>query len=221
MSPADESPILPDFRPEPLMRVASLEVLRAISDPTRMRLIETMGRRQDPPWSVRELAAALAVPQTRLYHHIELLLAHGIVVPVERRVVSGIIETRYRIAALNFQLDRRMFRGDRDEATRAIHDTIATVFDTARDEIEAAMRSEARDPSEQEPEPDAHRVMVVRSGFHLSPARAAELRRRLSAVMADFDHETTDDASTPETEAWGLVLALYPLAHEAKEPSDG
>ena len=215
MSPADETILQPDARPEPAMRISSPETLRAISDPTRMRLMEVMVQRQDPAWSVKELAAALGVPQTRLYHHVEQLLAHGIVLPVERRVVSGIIETRYRVAALSFQLDRRLFEGDTDEATTMLHETLAAVFDTARDEIEAAMRSGAIDPSGTGPEHG--RVLVTRSLARLSPARAAEYRRRLTELSDEFG----DDEDAPDAESWGVVLAVYPMPPNAKEPSDG
>ena len=213
MSPADESPLYAGFLPEPEMRIANAETLRAISDPTRMRILETMVQRQDPPWSVKDLAAALGVPQTRLYHHVEQLLAHGLVRPVERRVVSGIIETRYRVAALSFQLDRRMFEADADEAAGILHDTMVAVFDTARDEIEAAMRSGAIDPSK------AHgdRILVSRGLARMTPARAAEFRRRLGELAEEF---ATLDDSDPEGQPWGVVLAVYPLSPQVKEPSD-
>lgn len=216
MSPADETTLQPGFMPEPVMLISGAQALRAISDPTRMRLMEVMVQRQDPAWSTKELAAALGVPTTRLYHHIEQLLAHGIVVPVEQRVVSGIIETRYRVAALSFQLDRRLFEGDTDTANRAIHDTLVTVFDSARDEIEAAMRSAASTPSEGTRDPDADRVLVARSLTRLSPARAAELRRRLNELQVEFA-----DEDLPEAESWGVVIAVYPMPPTTKEPSDG
>jgi DNA-binding transcriptional ArsR family regulator len=214
MSPADETELQPDFRPEATRRISSAETLRAISDPTRMRLMEVMVQRQDPPWSVKELAAALGVPQTRLYHHIDQLFAHDIVRPVERRVVSGIIETRYRVTALSFQLDRRLFEGGSDEPARMLHDTLVAVFDTARDEIEAAMRSGAVDPSGG----DEDRVLVSRGLARLTPERAAEYRRRLVALAEEFGDQ---DEGTPGTRPWGTVLAVYPLPTQAKEPSDG
>lgn len=216
MSPADETPLHPGFMPEPVMLISSAETLRAISDPTRMRLMEVMVQRQDPAWSVKELAAALEVPTTRLYHHIELLLTNGIVMPVERRIVSGIIETRYRIAALSFQLDRRMFEGDPDAATQAVHDTLVTIFDTARNEIEAAMRSAASTPSPDTGNHEDDRVLVARSLARLTPARAAEYRRRLGELQEEFA-----DEDSPEADAWGVVLAVYPMPPVAKEPSDG
>ena len=216
MTPAGDPSLQPGFMPAPVMLISRAETLRAVSDPTRMRLMEVMVQRQDPAWSTKELAAALGVPTTRLYHHIEQLLAHDIVVPVEQRVVSGIIETRYRVAALSFQLDRRLFEGDSDSATRAIHDTLVTVFDTARDEIEAAMRSAASTSSDGPRDPAADRVLVARSLTRLSPARAAEYRRRLNELQEEFG-----DEDTPDAEAWGVVLAVYPMPPTVKEPSDG
>lgn len=218
MSPADDIELHPGFLPEPVMRIADPETLRAISDPTRLRLMEVMVQRQDPPWSVKELAVALDVPQTRLYHHIEQLLARDVIRAVERRVVSGIIETRYRSAALSFQLDRRLFEGDSDAATRLLHDTLVTVFDTARDEIEAAMRSGAIDPSGGE---GTERVLVARSLARLTPGRAAEFRRRLAELQEEFAGTEPGVEPEPGAEPWGIVLAVYPLSSTPEEPTNG
>jgi DNA-binding transcriptional ArsR family regulator len=218
MSPADDIAIHPDFLPEPVLHISSPETLRAISDPTRLRILEVMVQRQDPPWSVKELAAALEVPPTRLYHHVEQLLAHDVVRAVERRVVSGIIETRYRAAALSFQIDRRLFEGDADEATRMLHDTLVTVFDSARDEIEAAMRRAGSDASGGE---GTDRVLVARSLTHLTPERAAEFRRRLTELHEAFAGEEPGATPDPGAEPWGIVLAVYPLPPSPKEPVDG
>lgn len=225
MSPSDEIELHPGFMPEPVMRISSPETLRAISDPTRLRILETMVQRQDPPWSVKELAAALGVPQTRLYHHVDQLLAHDVIRAVERRVVSGIIETRYRAAALSFQLDRDLFAGDADEATRRLHDALVTVFDTAREEIEAAMRSGAIDPARgqgqgQEGDDDRDPVLVARSLARLTPERAAEFRRRLVALQEEFAGEDPGGEPEPGAQAWGIVLAVYPLT-STKESVDG
>lgn len=230
MSPSDEIQLHPGFMPEPVAHISSPETLRAISDPTRLRILEVMVQRQDPPWSVKELAAALDVPPTRLYHHVEQLLAHDVVRAVERRVVSGIIETRYRAAALSFQLDRRLFEGDADEATRMLHDTLVTVFDTARDEIEAAMRSGAPGPAggtDGGRGEGGDRVLVARSLARLTPERAAEFRRRLTELQEEFAGEEPGAPPRPGEEPWGIVLAVYPLPPTSnptptpKDPSDG
>ena len=110
--PRDQAPLDPDFLPQDVRMIGDIESLRAISDPTRLRILETMVQRQDPAWSVKELATEIGVPPTRLYHHVEQLLERDLIRPVERRIVSGIIETRYRVVAKSFQLDRRLLAGD-------------------------------------------------------------------------------------------------------------
>src|SRR5688572_20963009 len=78
--------------PADVRYIRDVETLRAISDSTRVRILEAMVQRLNPAWSVKELAAVLGMPQTRLYHHVELLLERDLIRAVERRVVSGIIE---------------------------------------------------------------------------------------------------------------------------------
>jgi DNA-binding transcriptional ArsR family regulator len=117
--PNEQAALDPDFQPEDVRLIGDVESLRAISDPTRLRILETMVQRRDPAWSVKELAAEIGLPQTRLYHHVDLLLERDLIRAVERRVVSGIIETRYRVVAKSFQLDRRLLAGD-SEAGRQV-----------------------------------------------------------------------------------------------------
>ena len=216
MSHAEESELQPDFQPEPVMRIGNPETLRAIGDPTRVRMLETMVQRLDPAWSVKELAVALGVPQTRLYHHVELLLTHGLIRAVERRVVSGIIETRYRVGALSFQLDRRMFEGE-DAPREILHDTLIAVFDTARDEVEAAIASGVIGKG---PGASEDRLLVTKGLARLTPVRAAELHRRLRALEAEFGNDDPTEGDEP----WGFVLAIYPAATPTtppEEPTDG
>jgi DNA-binding transcriptional ArsR family regulator len=204
MAPADDLELHPDLRPQPVRQISDPDTLRALGDPTRIRILETMVQRPDAPWSVKDLAAALGLPQTRLYHHVDQLLAHDLIRAVERRVVSGIIETRYRVTALSFQLDRRMFAAEAGDETRTIlHDTLAAVFDTARDEVEDALRHGAAAKL-----PDGEDRMLVSRGLaRLTPERAAELRQRLIALQAEFD---TNDAGA-DAETWGIVVAVYPV----------
>ena len=224
--PRDQAPLDPEFLPQDVRMIGDIESLRAISDPTRLRILETMVQRQDPAWSVKELAAEIGVPPTRLYHHVEQLLERDLIRPVERRIVSGIIETRYRVVAKSFQLDRRLLAGDSEAQRQVLHDTLVTVFDTARNEIEEAIRSGVIDTAEDAPA--ERRVVLSRGIARLSPARAAELRERIKALEDEFGEEPD-----PGADAYGVVFAVYPMPrpdeaagggddHESPEPdSDG
>jgi DNA-binding transcriptional ArsR family regulator len=70
--------------------------LKAASDPMRIRMGLLM---LDDGRTVKELAETLDVPPTRLYYHMKILERHGLVEVVERRMVSGIEERRYRAVA--------------------------------------------------------------------------------------------------------------------------
>jgi DNA-binding transcriptional ArsR family regulator len=220
--PRDEAEpaLYPDLQPEDVRYISDVETLRAISDVTRMRILETMVQRREPAWSVKELAAALEMPQTRLYHHVELLLERDLIRPVERRVVSGIIETRYNVVANAFQLDRSLFAGDSEEGLAVVHETLRAVFDTARSELEVAIRLRTIDPSP-EATPD-RRLLLSRGLIRMAPARAGELRERLTALLEEYgSDEDADDAI-----GWGLVVALYPMPAAitdsvSEEPTNG
>jgi DNA-binding transcriptional ArsR family regulator len=186
--------------PEPRRRISDVETLRALSDPLRLRILEAMVSRTETPWTVKELARALDVPQTRLYHHLELLVERDLVRVVGERVVSGIIERRYRVAALSFELDRALLAsGAAGES--ASRELLATVFDSTRQDLERllAMGSSFVEPGQREP------TVLSRGLAHLTPERAAEFRDRLAALFAEFDADAPGD----DRSAYGLLLAFY------------
>lgn len=208
--------LYPDTPPEDVRFIRDVETLRAISDGTRVRILETMIQRTSPPWSVKELAAALAMPQTRLYHHVELLLERELIRPVERRVVSGIIETRYTVTARSFQLDRALFAGDSEESLAVLHETLVAVFDTARSEVELAIRLGVVDSG-----PDApadRRLMLSRGLARLTPERAAELRERLQALSEAFGAHGDAPTEDGGAQTYGIVLAVYPMPPASDTP---
>jgi DNA-binding transcriptional ArsR family regulator len=204
-----------DFEPEEIRYIRDVETLKAISDPTRLRILEAMVQRRSPAWSVKELAAALGVPQTRLYHHVELLLAQDLIRPVERRVVSGIIETRYAPAARNYQLDRSLFTSDDAEGLEVLHGTMVALFDSARADIERAIRAGAATPADGASDSP---MLLSRGLAALTPRRSAELRERLRALAEEFGADRDGDPD-PDAQAYGILLAVYPMV-EPEEPSD-
>jgi DNA-binding transcriptional ArsR family regulator len=199
-----------DQRPDAERLVSDPETLKALSDPLRLRILEAMVAHHDSPWSVKELAARLAVPQTRLYHHIELLTERDLIRVAEQRVVSGIIETRYRVAALSFRLDHRLLSGD-SELRDAGQEVLHTVFDAAREDVARALNRHFKARAGDDPRPagehdlDPGRPVITRGLARLTPERAAEFRDRLMALINEF--QSDPDSATAET--WGLLAAFY------------
>ena len=201
-----------DLGPEPVAErlISDVETLKALSDPLRLRILELMTTGRDEAFTVKRLAAALDVSQTKLYHHINLLVERELIRPVATRVVSGIIETSYRIAQLSVKLDRALLAGDSPE----LHDMLTTVFDGARDDIERGIRAGVIDlGAKSDP---LRRVILSKGMTRLSPTRADEFRARLEALMTAFD----DDPAGVAADAYGFVLAFYPMAELPAEPAE-
>lgn len=198
-----------DAAPDAERIVSDVETLKALSDPLRLKILETMVARTNAAWTAKELAAELAVPQTRLYHHIELLLERDLIRLASQRVVSGIIESRYRVAALSFRLDHRLLSSD-PSLHDAGGDLLHTVFDSAREEVGRALHDYLASHPDAATDGDpagteADRPLMTRGLAMLPPARAAEFRSRLLALMAEYD----TDAKLPDAVPWGFLIALY------------
>ncbi len=205
--------LIDEAEPVPVRVIFDVETMRVVADPLRARILEAMGGRPDGSWSVHELADALDVPQTRLYHHIDLLVRHHLIRAVERRIVSRIIETRYRVAAHSIQLDPAMFATGQGSKQVGSGATIGAAFDDARRELEDAVRGGLVELADDAP---AERRMVLdRVVMRLTPARAAELHERLFAIADEFG----DDA-TPGGVRTGMLLALYPTSPERRTTDD-
>lgn len=198
-----------DDGPDAERIVSDAETMKALSDPLRLKILETMVAHVEVGWTAKELAAELGVPQTRLYHHIELLLERDLIRLASQRVVSGIIESRYRVAALSFRLDHRLLSSDPSlhEASRNV---LHTVFDSAREDVARALHLYLAEHPEAATDGDpagieADRPLMTRGLAMLPPARAAEFRARLLALMAEYE----TDHDLPGAVPWGFLIALY------------
>ena len=180
--------------------IDDLDTLKAISEPTRAAIIELLTE----PRSVTQLAAALDVPRTRLYHHIELLQSKGLIEQVEERRVGALTERVYALTAKVFRPSARLLRrGDEDSRVDAL---MTLVFDTTKSDLKRAIASGDAKLGE-------GRIGVGRTIANLSPARAAEFLAELEALVARFDeaHGEADDARP-----FAFVWAMYPSSRRIR-----
>jgi len=203
-------------RPARERTISDVETLKALSDVLRLKILERMSTRVDEPWSVKELAEALGVSPTRLYHHIELLVDRDLIRPAEQRVVSGIIETRYRVTALELKLDRALLAAQLPAAVKGASKVLTAVFDAARQELEAALRKNAASP-DHDSIPD--RPLASHGLAKLTREQAGEFRTRLRTLLDEVDAQSdvNDAAGGPEdVESYGFVLAMYHLPEKRR-----
>lgn len=214
-TPRQPRRVHPGFHPAPEHEIADLETVRVIADPLRFRIIQAMGARPSDPWTAKEIARALGEPLTKLYYHLGLLEQHGLIAVSGTRIVSGIVEKRYQLAAERLSIARGLLAPADSEAGDALEAILATVFDTARNDIRAAVKAGiARASSAGEPEDGREPVFLSHALERMSPARAAEFRERLRALADELGHATSEGeaADADVARSYGFVAALYPAA---------
>ena len=184
--------------------ITDVEQLKAVSDPLRLEIIETMAMAPVRGWTAKELAAQLGTKQTKLYHHLGMLEGTGFIRVAGTRMVSGIQEKRYQVSALAFRVDRSVLSGDRGEA--AVGEVLDAIFEKARNEILAGVRAGVIDMSEDDPK--RRRMTLSFSHARLSAASLRKLMRQMEKLAR------IDDDSGADTVPYGLVVGLYPRALE-------
>jgi DNA-binding transcriptional ArsR family regulator len=160
------------------------------------------------PQSVSQLARALDVPRTRLYHHMELLRSKGLIKVVEERRVGAMTEQLYAPTAKTFRPDPRLLTtGDLAERVDAI---TTLLFDRTRSDLRRSLLS---GDASLERRQGLRELGVGRSIAFLTAAQAEEFIAELEALVARFD-----DAHDPSEKArpFALTWAVYPASRRIR-----
>jgi DNA-binding transcriptional ArsR family regulator len=191
-------------RPTPTeMVITDVEQLKVIGDPFRLQMVEVLAADPGRTWTAKELAARLEVKQTKLYHHLALLEEHRFIEVAETRMVSGILEKRYRASAHGFRVDHALITGGGAQA--AISATLDAMFTKARHEILTAMAAGLIPAADRE-DPKRPRMGLSATHVRLSPAGVRKVMRMVEK-LADIDAE-----EDPDGQEYGLLVGFYPRA---------
>jgi DNA-binding transcriptional ArsR family regulator len=189
-----------DSQPLAVRTLASVDELKALSDPTRLAILQTLMRSAPdlPVMSVKEIAEALGESQTKLYRHVRQLESAGLIQVAASRMVSGILEQRYQAAQRDLNLAPSFLRENVEEAEGLAR----ALVDHFRDGFFAAYRA-AHPPSGPV---DTGKTTLLNSTARLTPARAAELRTKLAELCRWLDEADSDD---PGAEEVNLLAGYY------------
>jgi|HubBroStandDraft_2_1064218.scaffolds.fasta_scaffold145007_2 DNA-binding transcriptional ArsR family regulator len=202
-----------EVEPVGVRDVADAETLKALADPLRLSILAALMRGasvRPRVMSVKELAAELSEPQTKLYRHVKLLEATGLIRVAASRLVSGILEQRYQAGQSDLRFGPGLMR---DEATA--DETVALVtalFDQYRDRFLAARQADQVRGDADLPPGESYRKSVMSlAEVRVPVARAAAIRDRLQDLIEDLDQpgdETEDGVPV------NVLIAYY-------SPADG
>ena len=199
--------------PKDVLVISDAAALRAVSHPLRLRILEDLRAHAGAPRSVKEIAAALNSSQTKLYYHVNLLVEHGLIRVAETRLVSGIVERRYRLTAYRLSFDRSLL-SSAATGEDGLEVWLSVVLDEVRSEIRKAVLAGLIDLDRSSGEGMGPRQLVLgRKWFSLTPEELAEFDRRFDELLASFGScEPAQHAADgrPNASLYELVLGFYP-----------
>lgn len=170
---------------EVVRTITDVDTIKALADPTRLAILRALSRDRMPK-SAKELAEDLDQPQTKLYRHLKVLQEAGLIEAAETRVVSGIVETKYRAAQSSVKIDPSEHP---DETAEAMVQMIGGNLADYRERFlwNAQERLRSSEPVELESEGAVMNLSAV-----IAPELAEEFQRRVEELTRDFDNYPRD-----------------------------
>jgi DNA-binding transcriptional ArsR family regulator len=185
--------------PAPVRLVNDVETLRVLSDPLRLAILRLLMRSasQAPPiLSVKEMAAELEEPPTKLYRHVKQLEACGLIVVAETRLVSGIVEYRYRTGQLGLRWDSALL-GQAADPSDLLAIDMASCESFLQDYAVAVTSGKVRLDQQTSSETPYRNPISAVVEARLSPQRATQLRGRLAALIDEYFDGSDDEDGVP------------------------
>ncbi len=167
--------------------IEDLETIKVMADERRLVLLRLLVK----PQTVKEMAAALGIPQSQLYYHVNLLEKHALIQVVATNVVSGIIEKQYQATAQQFHIRNPMLMGSAISS-----DETSAFFSAALNETRSELRQAFKNaPPRTTDEPPLH-PFVTRKLLRLTSEQLVEFHARLDAMIKEGDRLTATNAPT-------------------------
>ena len=185
--------------------ISDLETLRVVADSLRVRILEHLAME---PRTAKYLAHVLAIPQTKIYYHLNLLEQHNIVRIVSTRVVSGIIEKQYGPTARTFAVDKTLLSlgTDSDSTLDMMIDSfVGSIRDVLREGLASGLIIMDEDA------PKNRQLMIFRSSMRLTPAAAVEFAKRLNTMLDELGQKDVHRAD-PEAQLQEVTIFVIPIA---------
>ncbi|MBK9123288.1 MAG: helix-turn-helix transcriptional regulator [Chloroflexi bacterium] len=194
------------FTPAPELVISDLETLKVLADPLRLSILEYLMR----PSTVKRIAEKINKPATKLYYHFNLLEKHGLIVLVDTRIVSGIIEKHYQAAARVYRVAKNLLAPGSDEFDEGLELTLTGVFTSTKQEILANIHDATIDMTEEAP---WHRRMTLNNyRFELTPKQYEKLHNALKGLLNEYNDLSQDNQDRgTQTASLKMLMVSYPI----------
>jgi DNA-binding transcriptional ArsR family regulator len=195
--------------------VSDVDTLKAMADPLRMRVLQLLMAEYARAWTTKDIAVAVGISPTKLYYHLNLLEARGLIEVRETRMINGIVERHYGSGQRQLSFTHGWTGETAGASAENMGDIVASMLDQVRDEITGGLRSGAVYANRDAPEDK--RVVIHRELATITLERVPELRARIRELLSEF---TSEGAPAGNGTDFGLLIAMHPLVGGA-EPGAG
>jgi DNA-binding transcriptional ArsR family regulator len=177
--------------------------VRMLAHPLRMRIIEVL---RTQPGSPKQVAEALGMKPTRLYHHFAALERAGLIELAGTRQRRGVVERLFHPAARHFVVDRALFQGPQSRRRGAgVVSAAATMFEVTLEELRSGIEAGTV------PLTDRQRTEVATLRLGVAPDKLPGLMRQLRELIAAAQEAEVREGG----ELVRLTLALFPVGSGA------
>ena len=189
--------------------LATLEQLRAVSDPLRVAIFRLLRERDQ---TVKELCDVLGESSTRLYYHVSELERVGLVRLVRTETKSGIVHKYYRSVSRFLNVPTSLLHEDSSspEVAAAI-DWFCSMMENGAMDIRQALGTAG-------PDFDRDLMFMTRNFIRTTPERAREFVRKLDELQMELLAADDEDATFRITFTASLVPTPRFLVPERRRP---
>jgi DNA-binding transcriptional ArsR family regulator len=166
-----------DERPE-LYELETIEQLRAIADPLRVRIIELIAER---PMTVTQVGEALGVPANKAHYHVRELERVGVARIVETREKSGILEKYFQTVARGLSVPPSLLsQASPDESVAAATEVLQLVVHNFLTAFSHVVRTQ---------EWDAAAINLDISDLWVTPDELRDVMGKIREVLGPFQQQ--------------------------------
>lgn len=194
-----------DFVPAEEQLVDNLETLKVLADPLRLRIRELMLK----PTTVKQVAAKLDLPPTKLYYHINLLEKHELIVVVDMKLVSGIIEKHYQISAYRIRLAKHLLATSPDSENENLSLAMSSIFESAHSDLLQSVRDGA---VEWDDDGERHKGLSIETGkMFLTEEQAAAFYQELKELFERYGQLSHEQHDLASARTYRSLYMLFPM----------
>jgi len=186
-----------------VMFIEDPDALKALAVPIRLDIIKAL----EHPATVKEVAAKLDMPPTKLYYHFKQLEQHQIIRVVDTNIVSGIIEKQYQVTASRYQMSETLVR-DSTQGEASLDAILATIFEVTRNEVRQSIQAQLLDPAADK---SKKKAMLSHTAFHLTAEQFQEFYGRMEQLIEEMITASEAGSEEPDRLSFGFTIALYPV----------